>query len=119
MSPIRPGCEGAAGRTLEDEMEGTVMSSRPFGYDVRDDATVVVAGQLHVPSGGDGDVESVHPRVAGIHDVEQVADRPAGLARHRRSERPGSLFGRRAGSASDCAGRHVTAGGGDVGSAEI
>ena len=51
------------------------MPAGPFGEDVGEDPAVMLGGQLGFDAGGPGDVDAVHPDVAGESHVEQVAQR--------------------------------------------
>ena len=57
-------------------MNGSTVAACPFGDDVSDDAAVVVGGEHEVGARGTGGVEAVHPCVAEIDDVDQVAEAP-------------------------------------------
>ena len=54
-------------------VQGWPWQPAPLGRRVGDDATVVLAGELHRLAGGLGDVGPVHPGVAGEDDVDEVA----------------------------------------------
>jgi hypothetical protein len=69
------GGEGAAGRTGEHERVRLAVAPGPFGEDVGDDASVVLGRELRVRAGRPGDVDAVHPDLAGEAHVEQVPQR--------------------------------------------
>lgn len=52
------------------------MAAGPFGHHVSDDDAVVIWGERGVPTGGVGEVEAVHPGVAGEDHVGEEADGP-------------------------------------------
>ncbi len=64
--------EFPAGRALQHELERLAVNRRPLRDDVRDEAAVMVGGQVHVAAGRHADVDAVGPHVAGEADVEEV-----------------------------------------------
>ena len=67
--------EAAAGRAGEMERERHVVDRRPLGDEVLHEATVVLGVEVEAVAERVGDVDAVHPHVAGEADVEQVGDR--------------------------------------------
>jgi hypothetical protein len=57
-----------AGRTGELQSVGPAVAAGPLGHNVGDDDTVVVGGVHRVLTGCPGEVQAVHPRVAGEAD---------------------------------------------------
>src|SRR5262249_21621240 len=76
--------ELAARGTLEHELEGLTVDRRPFSDDVRDEAAVVLGGELHGPVDGGMHVDAVRPHVAREADIEEILQR---LPADRRAER--------------------------------
>ena len=105
----RSGCVAVApaGGTGEIEDEGLAVAACPFSDDVGDDAAVVVRGEFEWQVQGAGHVDAVHPQVAQIDGVDEVAECPglkctgpstASFAWLRRTAgvrvRPRTVFGR-------------------------
>src|SRR5580704_589817 len=66
----------AAGGAGEVEQERLAVAACPFGGDVGDDAAVVAGGELGWLSGGASRVDAVHPEVAQVDGVDEIAERP-------------------------------------------
>src|SRR5919199_4792125 len=73
---VLAGHVGPPGGSAEDEGEGSGVTPSPVRDHLGDDSPVVVGGQHEVSSGGPGQVDTVHPGVAGEDHVEQVPQRP-------------------------------------------
>jgi hypothetical protein len=67
---------GAAGGPGKAECARVVVGAGPVGDHVRDEAAVVSGGEHKLAAGGPADVDAMHPHVAGVDDVHQVAERP-------------------------------------------
>lgn len=95
---------GAAGRAGQPQGEGLVVQRRPLGHDVGDEAAVVLGREDDGPPHGAGQVDPVHPHVAGEAGVEQVADRlPAEVGAEGLAERQQRESAQRRGhAASGC-----------------
>jgi hypothetical protein len=52
------------------------VAAGPLGDDVGHDAAVVLGRQHEVAPGGAGGVDAVHPCIAQVDDVDQVAEGP-------------------------------------------
>ena len=52
------------------------MTAGPFGDDIGDDAAVVVRAEHELGAGRSGGVDPVHPCIAEVDDVSEVAERP-------------------------------------------
>ena len=64
--------ELAAGGSFQDELERLAVDAGPFSYDVGDEATIVVGGQVHGPVDRLVQIDTMAPHVTGETDVEQV-----------------------------------------------
>ena len=69
---------------VSSSANGPPWRARPVGDDVRDEASVVLRRQHRLPSDRAADVDAVHPGVAGVDDVEEVAEGPHPLSRQLR-----------------------------------
>ncbi len=67
--------EAAAGGSGEVERERHVVDRRPLGDVVRHQPTVVLGVEVEPVSEGVGDVDAMHPHVAGEADVEEIRNR--------------------------------------------
>ena len=67
--------ERSSGRAAEREGEGLAVRAGPLGDDVGDDAAVVIGVDVECLGRRPGQIDAVHPDVAGEADVEEVADR--------------------------------------------
>ena len=89
-SPPVPGSELPSGRAAEREGEGLAVGARPFGDDVGHDPAVVVGIDVERLGRCPGQVDAVHPHVAGEADVEEVGERlPADRGREVEQGKPG------------------------------
>ena len=68
--------EDAACGSAEAQGERLPVAACPLGHDVGDDAAVVVGGQDERCPGRAGHVDPVHPGVAQVDRVDEVAERP-------------------------------------------
>ena len=73
--PFSP-APGAARGAGQGQLEVLTVTVGPLGDDIGDDHAVMIGGQTQRDPGGPGDVEAVHPRVAGQDDVDEVAEGP-------------------------------------------
>src|SRR5664279_1868837 len=71
---------GSARRAGEPQAERAAVALRPLVDDVVNENAVVLGGQYVGCAGGAGDVDAVHPGIAGEDDVDEIADRPVLLA---------------------------------------